>query len=45
VLGAGWLALPAPALLPVCVGWAIGAWAAAGVFVWHARAEAKEATA
>jgi hypothetical protein len=37
VLGLGWLALPAPALLPVCAVWAVGAWAAAAVFVWHAR--------
>ena len=37
VLGVGWLALPAPVLLPVCAVWAVGAWAAAAVFVWHAR--------
>lgn len=40
VLAAGWLALPAPALLPVCAVWAVGAWAAALVFVRHARAHA-----
>ena len=38
VLATGWLALPAPALLPVCVIWAAGAWAAALVFVASARA-------
>ncbi|MEP6875122.1 MAG: hypothetical protein ABI887_12225 [Burkholderiales bacterium] len=41
VLGVGWLALPAPALLPVCALWAVGAWAAAAVFVWHSRADAQ----
>jgi hypothetical protein len=45
VLAIGWLALPAPALLPVCAVWAVGAWAAAVVFVWHARAEATGAVA
>jgi len=45
VLAIGWLALPAPALLAVCVVWAVGAWAAAMVFVWHARAEAAGAAA
>ncbi|MEP7294574.1 MAG: hypothetical protein ABI702_00170 [Burkholderiales bacterium] len=38
VLAAGWLAWPAPGLLAVCAIWAMGAWAAGGVFVWHARA-------
>jgi len=42
VLAVGWLALPAPALLPVCAVWAIGAWGAAAVFVWHARTDAVE---
>jgi hypothetical protein len=41
VLAIGWLALPAPALLPVCVVWAVGAWAAALVFVGSARADAQ----
>ena len=45
VLGVGWLALPAPALLPVCAVWAIGAWAAALVFVRHARADGAGAAA
>ena len=45
VLAIGWLALPAPALLSVCAVWAVGAWAAALVFVWHARAEAVGAAA
>ena len=45
VLGVGWLALPAPALLPVCAVWAIGAWAAAIVFVRHARADVVGAAA
>ena len=40
VLALGWLALPAPALLPVCVVWAVGAWAAALVFVASAPADA-----
>ena len=37
VLAIGWLALPSPALLPVCAVWAVAAWAAAAVFVSHAR--------
>jgi hypothetical protein len=41
VLAIGWLALPAPTLLPVCAVWAVGAWAAAGVFVVVARADAQ----
>jgi hypothetical protein len=40
-LAIGWLALPAPALLPVCTVWAIGGWAAAAVLGWHARAGAQ----
>jgi hypothetical protein len=45
VLAIGWLALPAPGLLPVCAVWAVGAWAAAGVFVGAARIDATKATA
>jgi hypothetical protein len=45
VLAIGWWALEAPALLPVCAVWAIGAWAAALVFVASARADANEAAA
>ena len=36
VLAVGWLAWPAPGLLSVCAIWALGAWAAGLVFVWHA---------
>lgn len=45
VLAIGWLALPAPTLLAVCAVWAAGAWAAAMVFVRHARAETARAVA
>ena len=45
MLAIGWLALPTPALLPVCAVWAVGAWAAAGVFVGSARADATKAAA
>jgi hypothetical protein len=45
VLAIGWLALPTPALLPVCAVWAIGAWAAAGVMVGSGRADAARAAA
>lgn len=38
----GWLALPAPTLLSVCAVWAVGAWAAAAMFVWRARADAMD---
>jgi hypothetical protein len=38
VLAVGWWALPQPALLPVCAVWAVGAGAAALVFVVSARA-------
>jgi len=44
VLAIGWLALPAPTLLPVCAVWAVGAWAAAGVFVAVARADVQRGT-
>ncbi len=37
VLAVGWLALPEATLLGVCVIWSVAAWAAALVFVWHAR--------
>ena len=40
VLAIGWFALPAPALLQISAVWAVAAWAAAGVFVWHARGAA-----
>ena len=44
VLAIGWftvpMSMPASALLSVCAVWAVAAWAAAGVFVWHARAVA-----
>jgi hypothetical protein len=43
VLVLGWQILGAPPLLAVCAVWAAGAWAAAGVFAWHARIEAREA--
>ncbi len=46
VLAIGWLALPpAPALLAVCGVWAVGAWAAALVFVVSAQADARRAAA
>jgi len=43
VLALGWFALAAPTLVTVCATWAAGAWAAAGVFAWSARREAREA--
>lgn len=43
VLAIGWLALPAPALWPVCVVWAAAAWASAAVFVGFARVQAQKA--
>ena len=45
VLAIGWLALPAPALLAVCGVWAVGAWAAALVFVVSAHIDARRAAA
>ena len=45
VLAIGWWVLDAPTLLSVCAVWAIGAWAAAFVFVGFARAEANEVAA
>ena len=39
VLAIGWWVLPQPALLPVCVVWAVGAWAAALVFVASPRGD------
>jgi hypothetical protein len=44
VLAIGWWALPQPALLPVCAVWAVGAWAAALVFVVSARGDRAGAT-
>jgi hypothetical protein len=44
VLAIGWWALPQPALLPVCAVWAVGAWAAALVFVVYARGDRAGAT-
>lgn len=37
VLAIGWLWLSSPSLLLVCTVWAVGAWASALSFVWHAR--------
>jgi len=45
VLAIGWWALPQPALLAVCTVWAVGAWAAALVFVVAARADGNGAAA
>lgn len=48
VLLIAWFAVPAPTLLSVGAVWAVAAWAAAGVFVWHAwrarRASARSAS-
>lgn len=41
VLAIGWGVVAEPELLPVCVVWAIGAWAAAAAFVASAHGEAK----
>lgn len=35
VLLVAWMILPEPSLTVICTVWAAGAWAAAGVFVWH----------
>lgn len=45
VLALGWYALAAPSLEAVCATWAAGAWAAAGVFAWCARRDARETAA
>jgi hypothetical protein len=45
VLAIGWWALDRPALLPVCAVWAIGAWAAALVFVASSRRGVSESLA
>jgi hypothetical protein len=49
VLAIGWFAMPhlmpAPTLMSVCAVWAVAAWAAAGVFVWHARGVAARSAA
>ncbi|MES2993270.1 MAG: hypothetical protein V4844_17745 [Pseudomonadota bacterium] len=42
VLAIGWAALDAASLMSVCAVWAIGAWAAAAVFVASSRGDAAE---
>jgi hypothetical protein len=45
VLALGWWLAPAPDLLQVCAVWALGAWAAAGTFVWFGHVDAQRAVA
>ena len=45
VLAIGWWALDRPTLVPVCAVWAVGAWAAALVFVASPRADSPERAA
>lgn len=45
VLALAWWTAPAPSLLQICAAWALGAWAAAGIFVWFAHVDAQRAVA